>query len=115
MGEITDAESLLGSEGEEVWEERTVLTLQQTSERLKILGKTWSFASYVPHVDFEKSSRRKGFEVEGYADEHQYLHLEATDMSLTDVSIIPDRYVWLLSLDLSGESGINSPGKYHID
>lgn len=82
------------------------LTLKKAGECLQILGKIWNLSEYPP-VSYAKeescvNAEEKLMDREGYVDDYQYLHLEAVNMELTNVKIIPKYFVWLLSVDLSG-------------
>lgn len=85
---------------------RRVLTFEEVGKHLGILGKIWNLSEHPPSLidgmlcaDVEE----KLMDREGYIDDYQYLHAAPVDMGLTDVSILPQFFVWLLSLDLSGK------------
>ncbi|EEB11634.1 protein phosphatase 1 regulatory subunit SDS22, putative [Pediculus humanus corporis] len=97
--------------------EHKSLTLKKAGECLGILGKIWNLSEHSsaaaattttnPNVFplnelCDKESECKLMDMEGYVDDYQYLHMEAKDMCLTDVTILPKYFVWLLSVDLSG-------------
>ena len=97
--------------------EHKSLTLKKAGECLGILGKIWNLSEHSsaaatttttnpnvlpPNELCDKESECKLMDMEGYVDDYQYLHIEAKDMCLTDVTILPKYFVWLLSVDLSG-------------
>ncbi|KAK6626547.1 hypothetical protein RUM44_009020 [Polyplax serrata] len=81
------------------------LTLKKAGECLGLLGKIWNLSEYPPLNQPDQNicnNDERLMDMEGYVDEYQYLHLQAVDMNLTDVRVLPKYFVWLLSVDLSG-------------
>ncbi|KAL0274610.1 UNVERIFIED_CONTAM: hypothetical protein PYX00_002706 [Menopon gallinae] len=87
-------------------EKTRALTLKKASEGLSLLGKIWNLTECHEGCEIDsikcQTSDERLLDMEGYVEEYQYLHLEATDMALSDVRIIPEHFIWLVSIDLSG-------------